>query len=696
MGDGMRFHQAVRPQRAGRARAASAAPPTPAAAAARSPIPSLQQSIGNRAVGRLVHARLEVGRSGHRLARAMNPATADNRARTTASAADRARANHERGRSAIERERLAWAESGVRGVGQPLPAGPRALLEAQLASGFGDVRLHSGPGAAAAARQLGAAAYALGTEIAFGHGFYRPDTRCGLRLLAHELAHVVHSRGVPASPLQASDSAALLPLEREAERASEAFGGSPVAVRQRLAGRMPLCHPVYISAHGDKAYLDMAAKFYTNWGYAPVQTGVSSIEAVLRDLAGQSSIGQVTIVSHANPQLMQIQFIDGGPDVVEKSDWQVDTGPELLTLDRHLVPTAMVDEVIARVKKASPYVLPRIGPVGDPIVRQFIWWVVDEVYAEYQGFPVPQAVRLKKFAQVRTAVYRSSLLSAYQSSLLSPPTERQGRGSAQPAVTSTDLAVAELAVRTQALQWPWPKPGTPPRQPLSAEQERRLKESPSAAVLRILQNPDFLANLSLVRNKISDASYIEVQGCNAGADRSYLEAIQRFFGGGAKKPKVTAPDWFQAFGPYGLHYIPNTPKAALTQWRTPEVRAALTYWYPIITGNPLPKEPTALTLLAYLRKGHALPLAIPSAPGEARILVLSTIAESAFIAWLSRHSYRLTSNKEIKDALFTGKDLGANVERAVVDMLEEGLGTPTRFIFRAQKAEYDKHIIEVH
>jgi hypothetical protein len=101
-------------------------------------------------------------------------------------------------------------------------------------------------------------------------------------------------------------------------------------------------------------------------------------------------------------------------------------------------------------------------------------------------------------------------------------------------------------------------------------------------------------------------------------------------------------------------------------------------------------------LLGYLRKGHALPLAIPSAPGEARILVLGTIAESAFITWLSLHSYRLTSNKAIRDALFSGKEFRANVKGAVVDMLKETLGAPTKYIFRAQKTEYDKHIIRVH
>jgi hypothetical protein len=690
MGAGMRLLQAVRPPHAARAHKGETTKPDAAATAARSPRIPLQRSIGNQAVGRLVQARLKVARPADGLAREANPGTRVDASATTApSASDGMRIGQERDPSSIDSNRLAWAENGVRGDGQPLPAGTRTLLEAQFGRRFADVRLHTGPRAADAAQRLGAAAYTLGRDIAFGHGSYAPQTGSGLRLLAHELAHVVQSQGAPAIPLQAGQAAAALePLEREAERASDAFGRGSTVVQERLAGRMPLCHPVYISAHGDKAYLDMAKKFYENWGYTPLKTDVPSIEAILRDLAGQSSIDQVTIVSHANPDLMQFEFIDGGPEFVEKSDWQVDTGPELLTLDRHLVPTTMLDQVIADTQKASPGVLARIGPPSDPVVRQFVWWVVDEVYAEYQGFPAAQAIRLKAAVQVHKGVYRSRLLT--------PPPQPAGAGSGQAAVTSTDLDAAELAMRTQALKWQWPKPGSGSTQPLTHQQEMRVRESPSAAVLRIIQDPDFLKNLTAVRSKISNASWIEVQGCNAGKDRGYLEGIQSFFGGAGKKPKVTAPDWIQAFGPYGWHSIPDNEKAALGQWLKPEVKAALAHWYPIITGKPLPKKPNQLTLLNYLQKGNALPLAIPSAPGEARILVLGTMAETAFIAWLSRHSYRLTSNKDIRKALFSGKDFQANVKGAVVDMLKETMGSPTKFIFRAQKAEYDKHIIEVH
>lgn len=79
---------------------------------------------------------------------------------------------------------LAWS------AGEPLPAGARAFMEPRFGRGFGDVRVHTGPAAAQSARSIGAAAYAVGSDLVFGEGRFRPDTRPGRRLLAHELAHV--------------------------------------------------------------------------------------------------------------------------------------------------------------------------------------------------------------------------------------------------------------------------------------------------------------------------------------------------------------------------------------------------------------------------------------------------------------------------------------------------------------------------
>lgn len=83
--------------------------------------------------------------------------------------------------------------------GQPLDAATRALVEPRLGRDFGDVRVHAGPGAASSAEAIEARAYTSGSHIAFASGQYAPHTPAGLRLLSHELGHVVQQSGSPAA-----------------------------------------------------------------------------------------------------------------------------------------------------------------------------------------------------------------------------------------------------------------------------------------------------------------------------------------------------------------------------------------------------------------------------------------------------------------------------------------------------------------
>lgn len=89
-------------------------------------------------------------------------------------------------------QRQPASEEDARG-GQPLPANLRSFFEPRFGYDFGHVRLHRG--AAAAAQSVDAAAYTMGAQIVFGDGQYAPNTRRGLGLLAHELAHVVQQGG---------------------------------------------------------------------------------------------------------------------------------------------------------------------------------------------------------------------------------------------------------------------------------------------------------------------------------------------------------------------------------------------------------------------------------------------------------------------------------------------------------------------
>ncbi|CAM3971489.1 eCIS core domain-containing protein [Corallococcus exiguus] len=116
--------------------------------------------------------------------------------------------------------------------GQALAPATRHSMESAFGTGFGDVRVHTSPEAGAAARALGARAFAVGTDIVFGAGNYRPGVPSGERLIAHELAHVVQQRSAGVSGLAAfpeSVSTPSHPAEVEAERAASlAVNGLPV------------------------------------------------------------------------------------------------------------------------------------------------------------------------------------------------------------------------------------------------------------------------------------------------------------------------------------------------------------------------------------------------------------------------------------------------------------------------------------
>jgi outer membrane protein OmpA-like peptidoglycan-associated protein len=88
--------------------------------------------------------------------------------------------------------------------GQPLAGDDRAFFESRFGRDFSAVRVHADEGAAEAADDVGARAFALGRDIVFGPGQFAPDTADGRQLLAHELSHTVQQSeaGQPAMQMQ--------------------------------------------------------------------------------------------------------------------------------------------------------------------------------------------------------------------------------------------------------------------------------------------------------------------------------------------------------------------------------------------------------------------------------------------------------------------------------------------------------------
>jgi len=104
------------------------------------------------------------------------------------------------------------------GGGEPLPVATRRQMEGALDAPLGGVRIHTGPQAGRAARDVNAQAFTVGQDIYFGEGQYQPDTPRGQHLLAHELTHTIQQTN-GRSALQPADviSQPGDPLEREAE-----------------------------------------------------------------------------------------------------------------------------------------------------------------------------------------------------------------------------------------------------------------------------------------------------------------------------------------------------------------------------------------------------------------------------------------------------------------------------------------------
>ena len=75
--------------------------------------------------------------------------------------------------------------------GKPLPKPTRNFFEERMGSDFSQVRIHDDSQAADAAKLIGAKAFTMGKDVAFGEGQYKPETKDGKELLAHELAHTI-------------------------------------------------------------------------------------------------------------------------------------------------------------------------------------------------------------------------------------------------------------------------------------------------------------------------------------------------------------------------------------------------------------------------------------------------------------------------------------------------------------------------
>src|SRR4051812_48801913 len=128
----------------------------------------------------------------------------------------------------------------LRRPGRPVEAGARADAERRLGHSFADVRVHTDAEAAGSARAVAADAYAVGRDVGFGPGGYRPATVQGRALLAHELVHTVQQNGAaPEGGLEVGPADDAAEREAEAPAAAPMRATTPVALRRQPAQELP-------------------------------------------------------------------------------------------------------------------------------------------------------------------------------------------------------------------------------------------------------------------------------------------------------------------------------------------------------------------------------------------------------------------------------------------------------------------------
>jgi hypothetical protein len=86
--------------------------------------------------------------------------------------------------------------------GQPLDSSARGFMEQRFGHDFSRVVVHTSERAAVSAQAMKARAYTVGNNIVFGRGEFRPRTDDGIKLLAHELVHVIQQQGGASSTLR--------------------------------------------------------------------------------------------------------------------------------------------------------------------------------------------------------------------------------------------------------------------------------------------------------------------------------------------------------------------------------------------------------------------------------------------------------------------------------------------------------------
>ncbi len=143
------------------------------------------------------------------------------------------------------------------GQGNKISGGTKNEMEAGFGADFSHVNIHTDNASIQMNKELGAQAFTHGNDVYFNKGKYKPDTKEGKHLLAHELTHTIQQGGMINKKIQRHK------LENDPKDAPPGMS-CPIANSSAFGMKMSINHSVASSAlsSSDKA---MLSNLVMNW-----------------------------------------------------------------------------------------------------------------------------------------------------------------------------------------------------------------------------------------------------------------------------------------------------------------------------------------------------------------------------------------------------------------------------------------------
>jgi hypothetical protein len=358
-------------------------------------------------------------------------------------------------------------------------------------------------------------------------------------------------------------------------------GSQPVVLFDGRPEHVPELTYIVQRRRPNDDFINGANTYHTNCGLQP-QT-ITSIENLVNLLSASTSLlRRIRIVTHAHPTNMAV-------DMFERSN-------VFQTLKKYLRGFARDDvsgiyavlgmnrgqhfivwdigNIISRIRSQAPNVLTPFGlsTSGTPPsnLREYIFFCSDHFFVRTNN--------VKKNNNNLQLAEKNSLLSA-----LSIVIQQTGNDIVGTTFGAHQIIQADLdALRTFVFSMTLADFG------FSSIGSYNFTVPPDAddpflilgrAVVAIQNN--FRTRLNQVKQRFDEKSTIDIRGCRVGQDLDYLQAVREFFGNKDHLPQVTAPQWYQYFGPCNHSDLQNNAQIrALLQTgaNAADVRAGFDDW----------------------------------------------------------------------------------------------------------------------